>query len=380
MSYNQCIWNDLFVKINWSSFKSAQGVAEFYAIIEILQSKLSGQEQFYYIEKAIDRIKENDEFKNVVFVWKRFFVSDAVNQYSWLQSLSGTSVSIIQQPPLNRTKVVLLIYGVENISLHKEDDGTIAMKRPDYTHLYNVQLMEKTGNSYEQTQIVFEQYIQSLAKHQCSLEAHCLRTWLFVKNIDQQYDGMVRARRELFSAEGLSQQTHFIASTGIEGQSIHPEVIVMMDAYAVKEIKREQISYLHASSNLNPTHEYGVTFERGTCIRYGDRKHILISGTASIDNQGKIVHPMQIEKQTERTVENIKALLTEADAGWQNVTHMIIYLRDIADYENTKIYFEKNFSEIPHVILLAPVCRPGWLIEVECSAIKEISDCRFKEF
>jgi len=380
MKYNQYIWEDIFVKIDKSTFIPQNGVAEFYVIAEILQYNLSGAEQFYYIEQAVSRMKESEEFKNFVFVWKRYFVSDLTNQQSWIKSSSETAVSVVQQPPLNRTKLALLIYGVENALIHKEDDGTVLMKRPHYTHLYNVNLQEEKGNSYEQTQVVFEKYIQALSKHQCNLEANCLRTWLFVKNIDQQYNGMVCARREIFSAEGLTPQTHFIASTGIEGQPANPEVIVMLDGYAIKEIKREQICFLHASKNLNPTHEYGVTFERGTSIQFGDRKHILISGTASIDNQGKILYPLQLEKQTGRTMENIRALLEEADAGWEDVAHLIVYLRDIADYENTKIYFDKNFPEIPYIILLAPVCRPGWLIEVECSAIKDVSDCRFDAF
>jgi len=380
MNYNQCVRDDLSVKTVWSTFQPKQGVAEFFIIAEILQPELSGQEQLKGIEQAIVSLRETEEFKNVVFVWKRYFVSDAVNQQSWFQTPSQAAVSVIQQPPLNRTKLVLWIYAVENVSLHQESGGTVVMKRPHYTHLYNVQLHEKNGNSYEQTRVIFEQYMQTLAKRRCTLEANCLRTWLFVQNIDRQYQGMVRARKEVFAAAGLTPQTRFIASTGIEGQSIHPEVIVMMDAYAVQEIKKEQIRYLHASSHLNPTHEYGVTFERGTCIRYGDRQHIFISGTASIDNQGNIVHPMQIEKQTERVMENIGALLAEADAGWSDVTHLIIYLRDIADYENTRIYFEKNYPEIPSVLLSAPVCRPGWLIEVECSAIKEVTDCRFNAF
>ena len=79
-------------------------------------------------------------------------------------------------------------------------------------------------------------------------------------------------------------------------------------------------------------------------------------------------------------MENVSALLKEADADYSNVTHLLIYLRDIADYENTRTYFEKNFPKIPHVILLAPVCRPGWLIEVECIAIKDVSDNRFNKF
>jgi len=380
MNYRQIIWDDLFVKVNWSVFKPEQGVAEFYIVAEMLQQKFSGQEQFDYIKQAIDRLSKTEEFTNAVIVWKRYFVSDAINHNSWLESSSGSAVSIIQQPPLNRTKLILLIYAVENALVYREDDETVVMKRPHYSHLYNTQLYEKSGNSYEQTRTVFERYIQNLANHQCTLEANCLRTWIFVQNIDRQYEGMVRARKELFSVEGLTPQTHFIASTGIEGQSIHPEVIVMMDAYAIKEIRKEQIQYLHAYSNLNPTYEYGVTFERGVSIKFGDRKHIYISGTASIDNTGEIVHPFQLYKQTERTMENIHALLEEAEACFSDVTHLLIYLRDISDYENTQEYFEKNYPNIPRVILLAPVCRPGWLIEVECVAIKESSDEGFERW
>jgi len=380
MNYCNLIWDDLFVKVNWSEFRPKQSLAEFYIIIEILQPRLSGQEQFCCIEQATARLKKMDEFKDIVFVWKRYFVSDAINHISWLRSSSDAAVSIIQQPPLNRTKLVLLIYAVENAAINREADGTVVMSRPHYTHLYNTQLFERKGNSYEQTKTVFERYLQAIAKHQCSLESNCLRTWIFVQNIDRQYEGMVQARKELFSKEGLTPQTHFIASTGIEGQSIYSEVIMMMDAYSLKEVKKEQIRYLHASSNLNPTHEYGVTFERGTSVSFGDRRHVYISGTASINNKGEIVHPFNLEKQTERTMENIRVLLAEAETDFSDITHLLIYLRDIADYENTLIYFEKNFPEIPRVIVLAPVCRPGWLIEVECIAIKEISDNRFKEF
>ena len=380
MNYSQYIWDDIFVKVGCSTFKPEQGDAEYYLIAEVLQPKLSGDEQFDCIEQAIERLRETAELKNAVFVWKRYFMSDAVNQHLWFRSPSGAAISLIRQPPLNQTKLILWIYAVENVSLLRETDGTVIMQRPYHTHLYNMQLHEKTGGAYEQTQTLFERYLQSLSNHRCALGANCHRTWIYVQNIDRQYQGMVQARREIFETESLSPQTHFIASTGIEGQSIHSEVIVMMDAYAIQGIKQEQIRYLYAPSNLNPTHEYGVTFERGTCITYGDRQHILISGTASIDNQGKIVHPMQIEKQTERTMENIRALLTEAESGWSDVTHLIIYLRDIADYENTRIYFEKNYPDIPFAILLAPVCRPGWLIEVECSAIKELTDNRFNTF
>jgi enamine deaminase RidA (YjgF/YER057c/UK114 family) len=51
-----------------------------------------------------------------------------------------------------------------------------------------------------------------------------------------------------------------------------------------------------------------------------------------------------------------------------DVQVMIVYLRDIADYQVVSQLYEKRFPQVPKVILLAPVCRPGWLIEMESIA------------
>ena len=110
-------------------------------------------------------------------------------------------------------------------------------------------------------------------------------------------------------------------------------------------------------------------FERGTAVSYGDRKHIFLSGTASIDNKGEIVYPGDILKQTGRMMENISALLEEAGASIGDIMQAIVYLRDPADYENVQKYISTHYPELPHLIVLAPVCRPGWLIETECVAI-----------
>ncbi len=69
-----------------------------------------------------------------------------------------------------------------------------------------------------------------------------------------------------------------------------------MDTYAVDGLKSEQIHYLYAPTHLNPTYEYGVSFERGTYVDYGDRRQVFISGTASINNKGEVVCPGDIEQ------------------------------------------------------------------------------------
>ncbi|MDR0507474.1 MAG: hypothetical protein LBH32_11780, partial [Dysgonamonadaceae bacterium] len=189
-----------------------------------------------------------------------------------------------------------------------------------------------------------------------------------------------KARKLHFYEQGLTKNTHYIASTGIEGKYIHPETTVLMDAYAVDGIRNEQVAYLKGASHLNPTHEYGVTFERATAVDYGDRRHIFVSGTASIDNNGQIVFPLDVDSQTRRTLENIDILLREGGAAMTDIAQMIVYLRDTADYNAVYSCLEAQYPDIPKAIVWASVCRPGWLIEIECIAICEALNENYAAF
>ena len=190
-----------------------------------------------------------------------------------------------------------------------------------------------------------------------------------MRDVDVNYAGVVKARKEVFVTQNLTEKTHYIASTGIEGRHADPSVLVQMDTYAVDGLEPGQLQYLYAPTHLNPTYEYGVTFERGTTVTYGDRKHVFISGTASIDNHGEILHPGNVLKQAERMMENITALLAEAGATPADILQAITYLRDPADYAVVKRYLDIAYPDMPRLIVLAPVCRPGWLIETECIAV-----------
>lgn len=254
------------------------------------------------------------------------------------------------------------------------------ISRKNYQHYFHSQLNSKANGSFQQTENIFADYINSLAELELTLTDDCIRTWLFVQNVDLNYDGMVKARKEIFGNYRLNADNHYIASTGIEGKFTSPETVVLMDAYAVKGLLPQQIRYLKGSSHLNPTYEYGVTFERGTQIKYADREHVFISGTASIDNKGNILYPQHIEQQTIRTLENISTLLEEAQTSMEDISQMIVYLRDSADFNTVQTILEQRHPHTPKVIVLAPVCRPGWLIEIECSAIKATSNQDFKAF
>ncbi len=120
-----------------------------------------------------------------------------------------------------------------------------------------------------------------------------------------------------------------------------------------------------------------MTFERGTAIQYGDRRHLLISGTASINNRGEVIHLGDVKAQAARMLENIETLLKEGGATLDDIAQSIVYLRDVADYEIVHQYLEERLPNVPRAITLAPVCRPAWLIEMECIAIIPDADPRF---
>jgi enamine deaminase RidA (YjgF/YER057c/UK114 family) len=142
----------------------------------------------------------------------------------------------------------------------------------------------------------------------------------------------------------------------------------------------KQIYYLYAPSHLNPTYEYGVTFERGTVVEYGDRAHALISGTASINNKGEVVHVGDIDGQTRRMIENVKVLLDEGGFAETDVAQIIVYIRDLCDFERVKQLINEHYANVPQIFTLAPVCRPEWLVEMECIAIKKNINAEFRAF
>ena len=364
-------------------YEVADGVSEYHAILHLSNPQLTYTEQVDALMQAYDDLVTND-LKGAVAVFKRFFVSDAANQSDYLQVLhaecSDCALSIIEQPPLDGTKVALWVYLQRGVDTKALTNGIYEVKHGSYRHLWMAGACNQALNSEYQMRLLFNDYVMQLSENGCSLANNCIRTWIFVQNVDVNYAGVVKARNEVFVTQNLTDKTHFIASTGIAGRHANPKVLVQMDAYAVDGICEEQVHYLYAPTHLNPTYEYGVSFERGTYIDYGDRRHVFISGTASINNKGEVMYSGDIRKQMFRMWENVETLLKEADCTFDHVGHLLVYLRDIADYTVVRDMFEKRFPSIPKVYLLAPVCRPGWLVEMECMAVKPINDDRYPAF
>lgn len=338
--------------------------------------------QLKNLQNAFNAIIEQYLPAGAMPVFRRYFLSDATNQLTELQEslkqLPECATSIVQQPPLDGSKIALWAYFIKGMEVASANP--YAYIHNGYTHSWVARLNTSEGDSEAQTDRLFHEYENTLEKCHSTLKDNCIRTWLFVQNVDVNYTGVVKARRDFFAIHGLSKDTHYLASTGIEGRDADPNVLVLMDAYSVDGLAAGQINYLYAPTHLSPTYIYNVTFERGTTVTYGDRKHFFISGTASIDSKGNVVHIGNVYLQALRLLENVEKLLEEGGATMDNLALAIVYLRDASDYGLIEKLFSGRFPQLPVVIVHAPVCRPTWLIEMETIAIIPQSDSRYEAF
>lgn len=366
-----------------SKFEVNGGVTEYHIMIHATHPEQTYQEQQDAVLNTYYNLLEAD-LKGARAVFKRYFLSDAANQVNTLLAAVPESAtcgcSVVEQPPLNGTKIALWAYLQTEMEPSTLPSGLFEASHNGYRHLWGGTAYNHAQTSEYQTRLLLKDYIMQLIEAGGHLAKNCIRTWFFVQNVDVNYAGVVKARNEVFVTQDLTEKTHYISSTGIGGRNADPKVLVQLDTYAVVGLKPEQIHFLYAPTHLNPTYEYGVSFERGTYVDYGDRRQVFISGTASIDNKGNVVHPSDIRKQTHRMWENVEALLKEAEMRFDDIGQMIVYLRDIADYQVVKAMYDERFPNIPKVIVSAPVCRPGWLIEMECMGTKAISNPAFNNF
>jgi enamine deaminase RidA (YjgF/YER057c/UK114 family) len=135
---------------------------------------------------------------------------------------------------------------------------------------------------------------------------------------------------------------------------------------------------INAPQALNEAPVYGSAFSRGLRLDIKGITILLISGTASVDEQGRTIHVGDLGAQTWRTYRNITALLEAEGATWKDVVRTTCYLRDIErDYVEfnrirTQFLKEQGLNPLPASTgIQAILCRPDLLIEIEAMAIFE---------
>ena len=137
---------------------------------------------------------------------------------------------------------------------------------------------------------------------------------------------------------------------------------------------------VHAPSVINEAYDYKKpsSFSRALRLDFGEYKVLLISGTASVNEEGKPEHIGDFKAQQWRTYRNITNLLKAEDMSWHDVVRTTNYLRDIErDYTEfnkirTSFYQWLGLDTLPASTgIQARLCWETLLVEIEAIAISK---------
>ncbi len=140
---------------------------------------------------------------------------------------------------------------------------------------------------------------------------------------------------------------------------------------------------VHAPHIINEAYNYACpsSFSRALKFELGDYKILLVSGTASVNEEGKTEHVGDFKAQTWRTYRNITNLLTAEGMTWHDVVRTTNYLRDIerdyADFNKIRTMFFNwlGLNPLPASTgIQARLCWETLLVEIEVYAICKIKN------
>jgi len=168
-------------------------------------------------------------------------------------------------------------------------------------------------------------------------------------------------------SEGLiSEKIYLPASTGI--QADNPKgAIAVMNILAVIRRSDAQLEVMHNNgTKQRSAYRYGSAFSRSTIIREPNKKCILISGTASIDEQGKSLFPGNTREQIRKTFEIVDALISKENVSLKDICHATVFLKrqeDMSIYQ--EVANKYGLADMPAVCVIADVCRDELLFELD---------------
>ena len=198
-----------------------------------------------------------------------------------------------------------------------------------------------------------------------------VRTWIYVNSMERDYADLNRVRTRFFRQHGVRRLP---ASTGIQGATYPRERGCAMDLYTLAGDRPLEVVVMHAPT-MDEASEYGSSFSRGMKVVREDRIVAYVSGTASIDNEGKVLHVGDIEGQVHRMLLNVEELLEAQNAAPDDIVTVITYLKEPKSLDLFyKVCEEHSFpKDAPNTVSVADVCRPEWLCEIEAIAVIPLS-------
>jgi enamine deaminase RidA (YjgF/YER057c/UK114 family) len=194
------------------------------------------------------------------------------------------------------------------------------------------------------------------------------RTWMWLGNILTWYDNFNQVRNNFFAERGLiieKGKQAMPASTGI-GLSSLDNVNCAMDLVAVIKPSKP-IEYLLSTGRQYSAFEYGSAFSRATVAITPGAETVYVSGTASIDLDGRTTNIDDPLGQINETVINVRSALSDVNCRDDDIIQAVAYCKTP---EVEKIFNSvKTDLNWPCLSVICDICRPELLFEIEATAV-----------
>lgn len=203
------------------------------------------------------------------------------------------------------------------------------------------------------------------------------RTWFYLKDILSWYPEFNQTRNSFYSEVGIlngHKNSILPASTGIMGNNSRNGWCTL-DLFAVQPVpgKFLEIKRLN-NTGQKEAPEYGSAFSRGISVTTSSSQYVFVSGTASIDEKGNSIHVDDFENQVYETVKKIQTLLQPINCSLHSITQGTVFIKRKQDIECFKrLAVQLGFDQLPLVYVLADVCRPDLLFEIDAIAYQPVN-------
>lgn len=191
------------------------------------------------------------------------------------------------------------------------------------------------------------------------------RTWFYLDDILAWYDEFNQVRDEFFARhrvyDGLVPASTGIGMANAAGAALAAEAVAIRPTDGHAEVRPV------ASPRQNSPTEYGSSFSRAVEADLPDHRRLYVSGTASIDREGRTVREGDFEGQLETTLSVVEKILEARRMDWNDVTRAVAYVRHTDDMPAA--LDEMDRYPMPVVTVPAVVCRDNLLFELEVDAI-----------
>lgn len=199
-----------------------------------------------------------------------------------------------------------------------------------------------------------------------------VRTWIYVARLLDWYEEFNRVRSDFYATRSFGHEQNgpaFPASTGIQGRSADEECLMDVLLFDAKDPSVARARAIDRTSRQGPAPAYGSAFSRAMTIELAGRRTLHVSGTASIDSDGRSMHPGEPDAQCLETLLSVAAVIEQQGGSLSNISSATLFCKNAetyAAYRQAKTLL--GIPSFPTVCVIADVCRPELLVELEAVA------------